>query len=90
VRTLESELTEVRLTTLGSVVYGALEAKERRVFIFPVPSANQSVASAGIVIWGDEKVTAESIEVLIEFLTRSKACLPSLLKAKPSPEVSES
>jgi hypothetical protein len=85
--TLEQRLTEIRLTTLGSVVYGALDASEKHVFIFPVPLAKNELGTVGVVFWGDEKAVAESLEALIEYLTLSKGCLPSL-REEPAGAVS--
>lgn len=85
---IDSRLTEVRLSTLGSITYGALEAKEKRVWIFPVRLANGEIGSAGVVLWGDTKATTESVADLIKYLDGAKDCLPSL-RVEEHPETQQ-
>jgi hypothetical protein len=59
---LEEELTEMRLTPLGAIVYGALDAKETAYMSAPVDGCR-----FGIVFWGDSKPTRESWLRLIEY-----------------------
>lgn len=83
---LHERLTEVRPTALGSIVYGALDAKEKRVLILPVPVAAEAIGAVGIVFWGDGQPSRESIEALIEYLQLTKDCLPQFKAVAQEPE----
>lgn len=74
--TIAERLHQMERTPLGHVTYGALEAAEHRVMIFPVPLQGRILGRAGIVFFGDAIPTKESMAAVIEYLNLARECLP--------------